>query len=325
MGGTMVATFNVSLLVFPVAGYVFGATPAEMWTNALIVFLFGSVIGGVLNLALNYLKDFLWGEVVTQDGTMCPTCAYNILHLPGPRCPECGKTFELEDLDPNPPDRACEWRRFAFQFFSVAFVCTLGYLALPSLVFRLAANGWYDVVPVREYLTLRPGYSRDILLTHLKNGDAAERATAAYCLLFVLTPEYGGIAADSETMLALKTASMIDPIATVRQSAIQTVSMMSSDSLHEILEQLVLDSDATVRWIALAHGASAGIVDNRGTPFLIRALTDEDVTVRDHAYQRLTANTGQSFPYDPSAPLESRLEAQARWQAWWNAQQENKP
>ncbi len=325
-GGGIVVSFVVSLDLFPIAGYVSATTPAEMWTNALNAFLFGGVIGGVLNLALNYLKDFLWGEVVTQDGTMCPTCAYHVLHLPGPRCPECGEAFELADLNPNPLDRRREWRRFAIGFLCVGLVCTLGFLMLPSITFHLAASGWSDHLPTREYLTLRPKHSRDLLLRYLRSESSEERATAAFNLWFVLDPEFGGIGVDPESILAIRSAAINDRVTLVRQLAIQTLGNVNHDSLHEVLEQLLLDSDATVRWSALASAAEGGmVVDPRGTLFLIRALTDPDATVRDYAYQRLISNTGQSFPYDPSAPLESRLEAQACWQAWWVAQPENMP
>jgi len=325
-GGAMVATFGISLEVFPLAGYVFAATRAEMWTNVLWALLWFAVGGGLLNLALNVAKDAFLGRVVIQDGTLCPICAYTVLHLPSPRCPECGAGFELAELNPNPPNPQGEWKRFAFHALGVGLVGTLIYLAIPSIVFRLAARGWSEVLPMREYLTLRPRHSADLLLGYLQNGDLDERAAAAYNLLFVLTPEYGGITAGSDTIRVIMSASINDRSAIVRRFAVQTLGVISHDSLYEILEQILVDSDATVRWTALAWAASGGISpDPRGTPFLIRALTDPDATVRDHACQRLMAITAQSFPCGLSAPAQSRLGAQATWRAWWISQQKKAP
>ena len=59
----------------------------------------------------------------------------------------------------------------------------------------------------------------------------------------------------------------------------------------------------------------------RGTPFLIQALDDADQTVRTNVYARLKGNTGQSFPFNPTAPIEQRRAQQEKWQQWWASQQ----
>ena len=78
-------------------------TKWELTTDAFLCLLgFGSV-GGFINVVLAMLKSLIFGPPLVQDGTLCPTCAYPVVYLPMPRCPECGTRFTPADLSPGPP------------------------------------------------------------------------------------------------------------------------------------------------------------------------------------------------------------------------------
>ena len=59
----------------------------------------------------------------------------------------------------------------------------------------------------------------------------------------------------------------------------------------------------------------------RGLGSVPQALDDADQTVRTRVYARLKGNTGQTFPFNPTAPIEQRRAQQEKWQQWWASQQ----
>ncbi len=70
--------------------------------DTLLVFatflVFGAITGiGVLSAWALFYRHALC-RVEIQDGTLCPTCAYCITHLPGSICPECGSEFDLGSI-----------------------------------------------------------------------------------------------------------------------------------------------------------------------------------------------------------------------------------
>ncbi len=338
IGAVVAVSFVLVNMAFPMPGYFtdWGSTTMEVWLGIGKVIFLGGGIGGVLNLGLNYVKDALWGRALVQDGSMCPTCAYCVSHLPAQRCPECGATFQTAQLNPSAAPLLTQWTRFGAQVLALLLVTCLLAAVYPHLLFRVAVSRWIEGLPcgpswtefetpIAQYLSLRPQYSRELLMASLHSTNRNERATALGYLRWLFHPDYGGLAPDREVIQAIQSIALSDPRIGVRRVAVSTLPFIAEDALYEIMEQILLQEDPMLRWSALASIASGGMTPNpRGTRFFIRGLTDPDPTVRGYVYQRLVANTGQSFPYDPSGSIESRLEAQAVWQAWWEGQQ-NRP
>ncbi len=50
-------------------------------------------------LILSFLASrWIRGQIVIQDGTLCPTCAYNLTGNTSMKCPECGRTYTTSSL-----------------------------------------------------------------------------------------------------------------------------------------------------------------------------------------------------------------------------------
>lgn len=272
------------------------------------------IIGGVLNIAWVRVVDWLFGKPLTQDGTFCPQCAYKIAFSPLPRCPECGREFTAAELT-KPPAKSAAWMKLTRALFAALAIWGAVLLALPYVVVRLASwpgpSLW-----IHEYIGLLPQHEARVFAGYLTDGDDMQRAIGAECLRWLRDKP---VWASSLLTRAVRT----DPSALVRRVAIGG---LSRAQLAEQMPGLVQHPDPDVRWTALAHFASGGvIVYPAGTPFLIQALDDPSSRVRGFVYNRLRLNTGKGFPYDPKAPREERVRQQAQWQIWWDAQEAQLP
>jgi hypothetical protein len=71
--------------------------------HTLLVFATVSVLGAITGMgvlsAWTLFYRYAVFRVEIQDGTLCPTCAYCITHLPGSTCPECGSEFDLAGIE----------------------------------------------------------------------------------------------------------------------------------------------------------------------------------------------------------------------------------
>ncbi|MCZ6654042.1 MAG: HEAT repeat domain-containing protein [Planctomycetota bacterium] len=299
-----------------------GGSVAQIIVGALIAIPIAGTIGGLLNMGLAALKDLLGERPKIQDGTLCPTCGYTIVGLPEPRCPECGNQFTPHDLEASPPSGKRQWRRVGLAWLATLFLLLGAYLAGPYVLIRACADGWLKFVPALDYLRINPELSERLLCDSLETGDDTERILSASQLGFLLIQWPEQWPYDDRTITLLVHAAMEDPVVMVRQMAIQSLSMLSSEGLYDVLPRAVRDDSADVRWTALAGASGGGILPNpRGTPFLIEALDDADQTVRTRVYARLKANTGQTFPFNPTAPIEQCRAQQEKWQQWWEGQQ----
>jgi len=299
-----------------------GDSVAQIIVGALIAIPIAGTIGGLLNIGLAALKDRLGERPQIQDGTLCPTCAYTIVGLPEPRCPECGNQFTPQALDASPPSCKRQWRRVGLASLATLFLLVGAYFAGPYVLIRASAVGWLQFALPWDYLRINPELSERLLCESLETGNDAERILGACHLGLLLMQWPEQRAPDHRTITLLVRAVTEDPVVMVRQMAIQSLSMLSKDALYGVLPQAVRDDNADVRWMALARAASGGMLpDPRGTPFLIQALDDADQTVRTRVYARLKGNTGQAFPFNPTAPIEQRRAEQEKWQQWWASQQ----
>jgi hypothetical protein len=295
---------------------------ADLVISVIVAFMIIGTIGGLLNIGLAALKDRLVERPKIQDGTLCPTCAYTIVGLPEPRCPECGNRFTPQELEASPPSCKRQWRRVGLASLAGLFLLLGAYFACPYVLIRGLGGSWLHVGGAHVLLRVNPGLSESILCDYLETGDEAERVIGASQLGYLLNQWADRGAPDDRTINLLIHAATEDPVVRVRQMAIQSLMYLSTNALHNVLPQALRDDSADVRWSALACAARGGTdPDARGTPLLIQALDDADQTVRTRAYQRLRANTSQTFPFDPTAPIEQRRAQQEKWQQWWVSQQ----
>ena len=294
-----------------------GITLAEAALGAAGSLALGGLVGGLLNVGLAKIKQLLWGESIIQDGTLCPQCAYIVSHLPEPRCPECAFRFSSADLDPGLPCTRRAWRRFSLRAGLCLAAVAAIYLTYPHVLIR-GGGRWAPFGVSAQYLALRPYYSRSLLLEYLGEGDDVQRVYSASALFFVLSPAYGGLARDEEALDALTKAATSDLDTAVRHAAVYSIGCLDRARLIELLPMILRDDDADVRWKGLSLAAGSGMRPYpEGTPWLIRALDDPGLSVRTKAHQRLKANTGQSFPFDPAGSETDRAIQQAVWRAWW--------
>ena len=112
--------------------------------TTLLVFATLSVLGATIGigalLAWTTFYRHAVRRVEIQDGTLCPTCAYCIKHLPTNTCPECGNEFDVGIVkEPGaPPSTEMRPRRRK----SVACIVLLGAVLLVSVGAR-----WLGLTP----------------------------------------------------------------------------------------------------------------------------------------------------------------------------------
>ena len=287
----------------------------------LKVFLLG-VLGGTMGLGMARLTHLVFARALAPSGPACPGCGYDVRQLPQPRCPECGRQLTPDDLSPSAPPVLREWRRFAMVTAIVVAVSAGVYLSYPYVLIPAWIRGWAPSDCVEAYFGIHSACSEKLLAEYVRSGNDHQRAMAVcqvgwLCRVF----DERRVAGDA-TVDLVRYSVLNDPVPRVRKLAAQSLGFIDRDLLFDLLPDMVLDSDATVRWIALAMASTEGHgLDPRGMPFLIRALDDPDPTVRSNVYRRLRDNTrGISLPFDPNGPREQRLAEQAVWQAWWDDQ-----
>lgn len=281
--------------------------------GALVDSMGSGLFGGLLYVLLAKARMRIFGRVLTQNGTMCPRCAYPIVHLPEQRCPECGSGFTTNDLDPSVRTAQPRWKRLAAGA-AIGFVLfETVYLVYPYVVMPARSAGLINDDCAARWLALRPRCAEEILVDYLESGPDEPRRFAAFHLGFMPL-------SSDRFVPALARSARDDPDPLVRQLAIQSLGHSDVSALVQNLPYLLRDEDHRVRWMALTALALGGdVVGSEGTRYLIKALDDSHVQVRSWVYQRLTENTGVSLPYDPTAPREQRLADRAQWQKWWNA------
>ncbi|MCK6457674.1 MAG: hypothetical protein L6Q92_14235 [Phycisphaerae bacterium] len=54
--------------------------------------------GGMLGVLFGRYMRRVGAELVMQDGTLCPGCAYSLVGNTSGRCPECGRAFSFQEL-----------------------------------------------------------------------------------------------------------------------------------------------------------------------------------------------------------------------------------
>lgn len=84
-------------------------------------------------LTLDQVDELFTGDqpnwAAIEFDLLCPRCGYNLRHLPAPRCPECGLTFDWRLLVTRNVDRADivfehAWRRRLFLSWLMTFAMT---------------------------------------------------------------------------------------------------------------------------------------------------------------------------------------------------------
>ena len=254
---------------------------AQIIIETLIAIPIVGTIGGLLNIGLAAPKDRLGERPTIQDGTMCPTCAYTIVGLPEPRCPECGNQFTPQDLEASPPSCKRQWSRVGLASLATIFLLVGAYLVGPYVLIRASAVAWLQFALPWDYLRINPELSERLLCESLETGNDTERIFGAGQLGMLLIQWPERKVPDDRTIELLVHSVTEDPVAMVRQMAIQSLALLNKDAFYSVLQQAVSDDSADVRWMALANAASGGMLpDPRGTPFLIQALDDADQTVR---------------------------------------------
>lgn len=299
-----------------------GDVVPEFVTKILPGILFLGVLGGVMGIGMAWLTRLVFGRAIVASGPACPDCGYDIRHLPQARCPECGRQLTLDDLSSSAPPVVREWRRFALITVIVAALSGGVYLSYPYVLIPAWIRGWAPSRCVEAYFGIRSACSERILAEYIRSGDDDQRAAAANEIgsLFLVAGERR-VASDT-TVDVLRTSVLHDPVPYVRQCVVISLEMMDRDLLFAQLPDILRDTEANMRYLALVLAARRKMdPDPRGTPFLIQALDDPDPKVRAIADELLRVNNSEiALPYDPNAPREQRLEEQAGWQAWWDEQ-----
>ncbi len=308
-----------------------------------------AIVGGLAHMAICKLKDFVLGVPLIQDGSRCPTCGYIVLHLPEPRCPECGRAFDQADL--GPASRRSVFRRVLRSSLVAMLIGLAMFESHPYIaIFGLARS---SILTKRLPPPLRvdvDGYER-ALLTCARFADQRTRLFAIDCLgLMPWTSDRAmqrlqdvalgdpdpTIRASAVSSLGSRRAAdflrlrlpefLGNPNGTLRMATISALGMSGSDALDPLAEQIMADPDPQVRRLALswiAHGNPRTL--RHRLQVLIRALDDPDPSVRHKSLGWLKQTTGESFPFNAQHPREQRQIDQARWQAWLDAQPELEP
>ncbi|MCB9856557.1 MAG: hypothetical protein H6818_12820 [Phycisphaerales bacterium] len=68
------------------------------WLMFGVDLLAGSIVVILFAIGWNLLLRWM-PELVRQNGTLCPTCAYCLVGVQSMRCPECGSAFSFADLE----------------------------------------------------------------------------------------------------------------------------------------------------------------------------------------------------------------------------------
>ncbi len=184
--------------------------------------LFGS-IAGLFNIGLVVVKDCLTERPGIQDGTLCPTCAYIIIGLPEPRCPECGNRFTSEDMETTPPSSKPQWRRFGLVSLLSLSLLVGSYFACPYIVIRGMADGWLPTGFSDMYFRINPNLSERLLCEYLENGDDDERVIGACCLGIFLANRDNRVVPNDRMRDVLIHAATKDPVEWVRRYALQSL------------------------------------------------------------------------------------------------------
>ncbi len=269
-----------------------------------------AVLCGLGHMATCCVKSWVFGTPVVQDGTMCPGCAYSIQGLPESRCPECGRHFTENEVDPVPRSSSRAWRQVVRATACMLAMLGLLYLIYPLVLAPCAVRSLDPFFWPAEYFRLSPRLSTIVIRKFLADRNPAFRRQAAFL-----------VRGNTNAAAELRIAALSDADAMVRMLTIQSLGQCDVSVLLPLMPRLLTDPDPGVRDMALGALAWGGdIVRPEGPPYLIRTLDDPDPTVRVNAYQRLMGNTKQSIPYNPMGPRDERLADQARWQACWDAQ-----
>jgi hypothetical protein len=195
-----------------------------------------------------------------------------------------------------------------------AFEALLKVARIPSLS-AVAQNPDANVrerwVAIRALGRIGGAPVRDSLATLLNASVPALRAAAA-----------GAIADAQLRGMAPRVAELLnDPAIIVRSAASDALGIMQDDAVVGHLLEALEDPSNTYRgqslWVRRHYVQALGQIGSKNAlGGLIRALRDEDPTVRDAALEAVERIVGRSY-----AEGRSRTEQNEAWERWWANQQ----
>jgi len=281
---------------------------AELVARAMILI----ITCGVLTMARNSLA----GPMASAGPNSCPGCGYCLLGLPDSRCPECGRAFQPADTRTTafPSRRRTRWLAFRISVALAAGVVIS--FAYPTLLVRsiLGDDAFQGPPDLRlNYLQYRPVRTTNLLVDALDAKDASRRGNALSCLCFIGAPS-------ARLVPRLVEMAEADPDEGNRIGAVLLLAQIDPHGLISAYEMLLRRNRESVAYrdtLVVVLGGRAAGTDDRAIPILLDALGDPNATVRADAYDSLKACTGQSLPFTPRAPAQTRqVEVQA-WVDWW--------
>lgn len=92
------STLVVPILVDMMAGSVMAGLRPSTFLALLTLGGVGAPVGAAVVVTWVFVYRNVFRKILTQDGTLCPTCAYCISNLPSDVCPECGRRIESAQL-----------------------------------------------------------------------------------------------------------------------------------------------------------------------------------------------------------------------------------
>jgi HEAT repeat protein len=187
-------------------------------------------------------------------------------------------------------------------------LATIGRPALPAVAAALTDDRLYVRVHAREWLA-RTGFGSEhagALLAGLRMAAPLDRASAAEAI-----GRLGLGGANAELRRLLGDA---DPDV-VRAGALALARLDDRDAVPELRRAL-----ARAAWfetqVELAYALGA-LGEPAGMQVLLQGLDHRDDLLRESAFERWFALTGQHAGFDPLAPRDVRLAAIAELQRWW--------
>jgi hypothetical protein len=153
----------------------------------------GAAIGALGLVMVLAVRRLFFVRLITQDGTMCPSCGYCVAYLENSRCPECGSSFDRAQL--------CEQGRSTVRPAAAGKRRILMSAAIVSAVAVVVVGGWIwrsgQYAPY--FLVYEPWYWE-----YVSDEGPAERGDAFSAVLGALESRArGGTYITPETMRAI--------------------------------------------------------------------------------------------------------------------------
>jgi len=145
--------------------------------------------------------------------------------------------------------------------------------------------------------------------------SASVRLSYAAAVLVVCCGSVRGAGGPHARQVAERTVALASPEVRVAAAAAEAIGFLRAYGAADALERAAAHKDPQVRREAVLALGYCGT--RRHVPALLKALDDEDWTVRQGAWVALTNVTGMELPFDGLAGEALRRAQADRWRAWW--------